>query len=272
MIRRTVTLVVMILALGAAWAAEVQVSANPSLPLPNLVKNPGFEAVDAQGQPAQWTFGTANPENFEQNWLPEGRSGPGSLRVMARTGIMSGYWNQSVPVKPNTDYVLRVWYRLGGGKMLIYAHGGTPDGKTVDQRFWDSSMRSHYLVPAFLRPEYMKGGDANQWRLCRLPFKTLPNMEWITVSLGIFFSGGEVWFDDASVTEATTDLTVRVKGPVEKLRVLDEEGKALFETGKSDQGLDKTLPGVPADGVYKIEVTEPGGNVRTVLYLEEVAK
>lgn len=268
---RTLMLMALLLAVGASWAADVQVLATPPLPLPNPVKNAGFEIVDARGLPDEWKFTTANPENFEQNWVAQGHFGPGSVRVMALTGIMSGYWTQSLLVKPDTEYVLRVWYRHGGGKMLIRAHGGNPEGRTVDERFYDTSMRKHFLVPVFLKPEYMKGGDLNQWRLCRLPFKTIPNMEWISISLGIFFSGGEVWFDDVSVTEAKTDLTVRVTGAVEKLRVLDEQGKAVFESGKSDQGLQKTLPGVASDGVYTIEVTEPGGNVRTMRY-PEVAK
>lgn len=153
---------------AAAMAADLTVTANPPLPLPNPVKNAGMEQNEGATGLVDWKFGTANPENFEQGWLPDGHTGPGSLWLKAHSGVMSGYWNQVVPVKPETDYLLRVWYRLGGGKMLIYVHGGANGGQSVDQRFYDTSMRNHWLAPVFIKPEYMKGTDPQEWRLCRL--------------------------------------------------------------------------------------------------------
>ena len=159
----------LLLLMTPVCAADVQVTARPPLPLPNLVQNPGLEQIGPQG-PAHWSFGTANPENFVTGVAPTGHNGPSSLHLLAHTGIMSGYWNQTLlPLKPDTDYVARIWYRLGDGKLLLYAHGGSAGGPGLDQRFYDASMRRHFLVPVFLKPEYMKGGDPNQWRLCRLP-------------------------------------------------------------------------------------------------------
>lgn len=259
----------MLLAVTAAGAADLQVTADPPLPRPNLVVNPGMEQTTATGV-ANWNFSTANPENFATDRAASGRSGPGSLHLIAHSGVMSGYWNQVVSLKPETDYVMRVWYRLGGGKMLCYAHAALPDGKSVDQRFYDSSMRTHLLVPVFLKPEYTKGADPNRWFLCRLPFRTIKDMNAIAVSLGIFFSAGEAWFDDASVTEAKTALTVKTQTPVTRVRVLDAEGKAVFDSGVvAAAAFEKTLPELATDTVYTIEATDGAGKLTTVKYPEE---
>jgi hypothetical protein len=259
----------MLLLAAPVVAAQVQVTSNPPLPLPNLIVNGGIEQAAPDGA-ANWSFGTANPENFAIDRVAAGRSGPGALHLISHTGVMSGYFNQVVKVKPETDYLLRAWYRHGGGKLLNYAHAVLPSGRGVDQRFYSTSLKNHFLAPVFLKPEYIKGTDPSVWQLCRLPFRTIPEMNSIAISLGIFFSAGELWFDDVSVTEAATDLTVTVKGPATKVRVLDDKQAVLFDSGAlNTDTFTKTLPGVPSDGRYTIEVTEPGGKIITQQYPKE---
>jgi hypothetical protein len=89
----------MLLLAAPALAAEVQVTSNPPLPLPNLIVNGGIEQAAPDGA-ACWSFGTANPENFAIDRVADGRSGPGALHLIAHAGVMSGYFNQVVKVKP----------------------------------------------------------------------------------------------------------------------------------------------------------------------------
>lgn len=188
-----------------AWGAGLSGADEPAPLAPNLVFNPDLEeGID--GEPAGWRWTTAVPDNFEVAWTDEGRTGKG-LYLKSHSAVMSGYWNQSVRVEPLTSYVFSGWFRLGGGRLLCYAHARTADGRNVDERFYAASMRNHFLVPVFLRPEYMAGYGADEWHPFSVPFTTLEGMEWITVSMGMYFHAGEAWFDDVAVRPAVVSET-----------------------------------------------------------------
>ena len=90
MIRATLLALCLLAAVGSG-AVEIQIAADPPLPVPNLLQNPGFEEITDDG-PAHWTFSTARPDNFELSWGTPARTGEHSAALVAHTNVMSGYW------------------------------------------------------------------------------------------------------------------------------------------------------------------------------------
>jgi hypothetical protein len=168
------------------------------IPVANLVANPGIEE-GRDGRPLGWRFGTAEPDNFVADWADGGRSGK-CLHLKARSGKMSGYWGQTVAVEPGKTYEFNGYYRLAGGKILCYAHGRMtlPGGDSVsaEQRFYRASMHGHWLTPVFLAPEVLAGPKPDVWYPFELRLKVPPPIKAVSLSLGMYFTAGEAWFDD----------------------------------------------------------------------------
>jgi len=259
---------------SAALGADLNLRSDPPFPARNLLANPSFEEGQ-NGKPAHWKWSTATPDNFVTRWTDEGRHGK-CVHVQSHTGVMSGYWNQSLQLEPDTEYVLTGWFRLLGGKLLCYAHGKAADGRGLDQRFYAVSMRNHFLVPVFLKAESMRGTDADIWHSLRIPFKMLDTMEWVTVSPGLYFEAGEVLYDDFRLFRAFADLHVRVQADrPEIVRVqIKTAGKVKppLDTGTlhpAVQIFEKTLPHVSTEKRYLLLVTLKDGSVQKKAYPEE---
>ncbi len=262
--------------LCAARGASIEVTAEPPLPAANLVKNPGMEE-GRDGQPAHWTFHTAMPGNFRTAWREDGRSGK-CLWVKAFTGKMSGYWSQRVAVQPGRAYLFRGYYRLKGGRILCYAHARRSLGRgrsvSVDERFYAGSLRGHWLSPVFLPPDALMGPDPKKW----YPFhvrvvmpKELPS---IALSLGVYFTPGEVSYDDVWFGPAETTLRVRVQAgpgePVRRVRVWRiGQQKPVFDSGPLKPGRAAfrcAVPGQPTVSRYRIEAALADGRTATATY------
>lgn len=208
---RALLLTICLAAASASWPATVAVTGNPPLPVPNIIADPAIEQGDAA--PPNWRFTTATPDNFASGLADGGRSGK-CLWLKARSGVMSGYWNQTTAVEPGRTYLYKGFYRLGSGKLLAYAHGGVrlEDGRAaaVDQRFYQGTMRGHWLSPVFLPPDALGGPDPTVWYPFSLTVAVPEPMTAVTLSLGLYFQAGEVWFDDLWAGLATTDIAVSV--------------------------------------------------------------
>lgn len=251
--------------LAAVAALELGLSAEPGLPVPNLLQNPGIEEAQ-DGLPASWRWGTAVPENFEVGRVAPGRNGGHCLWVRAKTGVMSGYWGQSVAVEPGLAYTLRGWFRLAGGRLLAYVHAGT-DTVSLDERFYAESLANIFLVPVFLKPEYVAGARPHQWYPLALDFTPPTGMTAVAVSVGMYFTAGEVWYDDLAVTRATTRLTASARGDEDVRRaVLITKGgdELLWDSGEFPPGtraFEQAIEAAPTDAVYVLRVTTAGGRL-----------
>jgi hypothetical protein len=263
--RLTLTATLLLLVVTVAWPAEIVLQGDPPLPVPNLVANPGLEQGTGDA-PTGWGFTTARPDNFETGWVGNGRSGK-CLWVKAKTGVMSGYWNQVITVPPGKTILCTGFARLAAGKMLIYAHSSVrlPDGRSaaVDERFYRGTARGHWLVPVFLPPEALGGPPAEAWLPFRLKAKIPEAMQAIALSLGLYFQAGEAWFDDLWAGLAETDLSVSVKAaPGETLQrvTVTRTGsdKPVFSSPASQAGATTfatVLKAQPTDAVYTATVT-----------------
>lgn len=263
-------------AMSAASAATIRIVGDPPLPAKNEVVNADVEAGEGEA-PLGWRFGTAMPENFEAAWRDGGRSGK-CLWLKAKTGAMSGYWGQSVPVQPGRTYLFKGYYRLGAGKILCYAHGRMPlpDGRSVgvDERFYRGTMRGHWLVPVFLPPDALGGPDPQAWYPFRLKVSVPEPLNRLSLSLGLYFTPGEAAFDDLWLGLAETDLSVSVEaGPGETIRrvVVRPVGSEapLFDSqdlSAGTQTFQTVLKRQATDAIYEVLVTLGSGKVVTARY------
>lgn len=263
------------------WAAEVSLTADPPLPVPNLLANPGMEEGMGE-EAAAWRFSTATPDNFLAGRAENGRSGT-CLWVKAKTGVMSGYFGQTVTVDPGAKYLCHGFYRLGGGRILIYAHSSVDVGGgrkvAVDERFYRGTMRGHWLSPVFLPPEVLGGPDPDEWFPFTLTVDVPDPMGAFTLSLGLYFQPGEVWFDDLWVGRATTELNVNVKaddGRALRRVVLQRTGaqdpvRDSGELAAGTRSFVSTVPDQPTDAVYELAVTLADGTVQRSRYPEAEA-
>lgn len=250
-----------------ALAADVQISADPPLPVANLLANPGFEEGTGD-QPAGWKFGTASPDNFVTAWAAEGHAGR-AVYCKALSGSMSGYWAQGVRLQPETDYRLTGWFRLRGGKLLAYVHAPPP---TLNERFYATSMYNHFLVPVFLKADFMRGAP-DTWQPLRMDFRTPAGLGGASVSLGMYFAAGEVWYDDFSLQGAKTTLKLRVRDDedLRSVQVTTAAGEVVYDSGPLAPGtrsLEHDCPGVSTEGSYAVVVTGTNGKTTTTRYPE----
>ncbi len=166
-------------------------SANPPR---NLIVNGGFE--EGQDTPTGWRFGSAKMENFEYSRTPDAASGRWAARVICRSDAMSGYWGQTVRVKPHTRYRLMLKVKLEFGKALIYVHG-----KMLNQRLYLNAVANDPLVPVFVPVKWAAGiVEANRWLSQSLEFDSGDETA-VSVSLGAYFKTGAMSFDDVEMHE-----------------------------------------------------------------------
>jgi hypothetical protein len=248
-----------------AFAADIQITADPPLPVANILANPGFED-GADAQPAAWKFGTASPDNFVTGWAAEGRTGK-AVCCKALSASMSGYWGQGVTLQPDTDYRLTGWFRLRGGKLLVYVHAPPP---TLNERFYATSMLNHFLVPVFLKPEYMRGAP-DTWQPLKMEFRTPAGLAAASVSLGMYFTAGEVWYDDFSLHVAKTTLKLKVTDTedLRSVQVKTAAGEVVYDSGVLAAGtraLEHDCPGVSTEGSYVVVATGASGKTSTKQY------
>ena len=216
--RRIRTCWTMLLALvgvvGVAGAApEIQVAVAPSRLDANLLTNADIADHDAD-QPVAWEFTTAQPDNFEVGWSAEGHADPGSLRILTRTGKMSGYFTQLVAVVPGDSLMVQADTRMTGGKLLVWLTGsplradGTRD--KFDQRYEAQSMKQFFLAPTWIKREYLRGPDPDSWFLVHRAITIPEGMTTLKVGFGSYFAAGEMWVDDIYCGPAQVDVDVAV--------------------------------------------------------------
>lgn len=184
-----------------------------SADVPNLIKNGDFEQVQ-NNQAASWGFSTAKPEIFTLSFPNE--AGHGNVaRMDASSAVMSGYFNQTVTLKPHTDYHFSALTQMNQGEILIFIHGGA-DNTKLDTRIYVQTLQNNPLVPLFWDRTWIEGSsgypnpngglvrtflaDPGQWEPVSIDFNS-GELTSISVSLGAYFEAGQYQFDDVSLTE-----------------------------------------------------------------------
>lgn len=177
----------------------------------NLVSNGTFQIV-VEARPAGWNFVSNLPEIFRSQVLTPAGESP-SLQFQSTESRASGYWAQSVKLKPETHYRLTARAKVYSGTMLIYVTGGAGAAK-LDERVYATATNQNPLVPLFWRPEWAAGSKGSglgvrprrlalppgEWSPVELLFDSGPNTT-ATVNLGSYFSRGKYAFSDIVLQE-----------------------------------------------------------------------
>jgi len=267
-----------------AAAVEIDVTTDPPLQAANLVQNPDIEQVDGEA-PAGWSFSTATPSNFTIGRAEgEGRNGSAALHLLAHDSVMSGYWAQTVGVKPG-DYVFRGWYRTTGGRLLMYAHGSNTEVEPsvgVDARAYYGSSVASFLVPVFIPYEALAGADPGTYYPFSVAVNIPEGLEYLALSMGMYFTPGEIWFDDVWFGPAQVDLKITVAGEGKQLAsvtVLQDGTEEPVYSSEDDprcppgrpltEPFEATVEGISSGGSYTIIAGTADGDVHRVRFPRE---
>lgn len=158
------------------------------------------EMEEGKEAPRGWRFGTAWPTKFEASWVRVDDKHGKALCIVSHTAGMSGYWGQTVNLRPHMRYKLRAQVRLVSGRMLIYVHN-----RQLDARVYYATTVPSPLAPVFVKPEWVRDSrvdshfvTAGEWFPAELVFDSRDG-GFATVSLGSYFLEGEMYFDDLTL-------------------------------------------------------------------------
>ncbi len=254
------------LALAAALAGPsraevaVTVTADPPLPVQNLVQNPGFEA--GADLPEGWSISSGMPELFTFRRLPTGGRTGACLQVDGLSSRMSGYLAQHLRVKPDTRYLAGSWLRIRGGHCLVWLLSYVA-GQRWDVYIHKASWGGCPLVPDFIPLSYTDSPPPDRWIWVGQEFTTAPGQTNLNFHVGSYFERGSMDFDDAFLGLAKTTLHIQAGGEaLAGVVVKDEAGKECYSSGPLAAGtitFDREVRDLPTNTRYQVVVRTAGG-------------
>lgn len=199
-----IVLAVLALSSWGAAAQEEPIPTSPQLTAPvspawwNMLQNSSFETGTTN--PANWNKQSFQPGAIFE-WVTNQSVDGGKSVKITLNAANDARWIQSVPVQPNTDYVLSGWI-----KTLNVAH----TGQSYDAGANLSVLEVHAPTPALF--------GTNDWTYVKVVFNSGSNNSlFIYARLG-YFSGtttGTAWFDNIQLA------------PVKKLYVSSNKGGSV---------------------------------------------
>ncbi|MBD3292325.1 MAG: hypothetical protein GF393_05335 [Armatimonadia bacterium] len=269
--RVLLTVFALLAALPAGAELQIAVTADPPLPVPNLMENAEFERGD-DSAPAGWAVNTSISRAGAFERLAEGGRNGAYLRVESFTSTTNAYASRAAPVEPDTLYRAGAWVRMRGGAMVMWLHAWV-DGKRFAERAYLHSQGLSPLVPDFVRLEWTDSPDPDEWHWVGREFNTWPDQEDLSMHLGAYFERSSMDIDGAFLGLARTTLTVSVTGGgIERVRVENEAGEEVWSSGELAGGtttMRQDLPDLPTDSRYRVIATQPDGTEVAAWYPEE---
>jgi putative membrane-bound dehydrogenase-like protein len=146
---------------------------------PNLLPNPGFETVGADGLPEGWKrrdYGRP-PGNANAEWkvVPDARGGSRAVRCTTRADGDTSFY-ADVPLKPNTLYKLSGWVKAHAfrGKLSLNDHIGRAETEKLsrdgDWTLVETAFRNDQRPTASINILHVGKGDGywDDVKLCEL--------------------------------------------------------------------------------------------------------
>ncbi len=268
---RRLVLPLMLVATLPAWAqVRITVTADPPLPVPNLMRNGEFEAGDDVA-PEGWAYSTCVPDAGRFTRLTEGGRSGAYERVESFNSSTNAYLSQVTHVRPDTLYRAGAWVRIRGGTMVMWLHAYV-EGRRFDERAYLHSWGRSPLVPDFVRLEWTDSPPPDRWLWVGREFRTWPGQTMVNMHLGAYFDRSDMDIDGAFLGLARTTLTVEVTGgPLKRVRVVNEAGAEVWagDDLEGTQALTQQIADLPTDTRYQVIVTQPDGREVGVWYPEE---
>ncbi len=235
---------------SAEATLSIVVSADPPLPVQNLLINPGFAAGDLQ--PQAWSD-QVHPGYRSQRIATGGRQDALlRLECLRSNMLASSFVVQSVPVEPGTAYVGGVWMRLHSGRGYLRLQPNSSPLQEVQRISW----RGNVLVPDFVAAELTGSPGRDEWIWVEARLQTSDDDRSILFGLGSFQDPGAVDFDDAFFGVASSRLTASISGgPLKNVVIRNEKGEELWNSGDLGgkvEKLEHSLYDVPTLGRYEV--------------------
>ncbi|MFA6101142.1 MAG: carbohydrate binding domain-containing protein [Victivallaceae bacterium] len=239
----------------AAFPIDMEVSANPSLPLENILRSGDFE----QGL-SPWRTAAKDEIGLSEENVHNGKF---SLRVnlekKARIPTRSYYClagDLKRPLKPGQAYIISGWMN---GSDISSNGGGLHHGAGFLLSIYDQSWKKSVCYRA------LTYGHGHWVYLVSEPF-TLP--EWavnVEFHAGIFYTYGTVFFDDIYLAEAYTKLYFHVKShKLLQVTVEDETGHLVFNSGELPEKTDEFSKSIDVLSPYRYSIKAINRNGTTV--------
>lgn len=181
------------LAFAAAFAGIFAPSGAAVAAKPNVVTNPGFEQVGANGIPVGW-------EGDPSVWASDAtvaHSGSRSVRITNTNPAVYRLLTQRLPIRGGRAYVVSCWVKTENVQ-------GPDSGATIALEWTD---RQGKWAGGFY-PDGVKG--TSDWRQIKDESPPIP-ADAGSVSLVVYLRQGmtgRAWFDDVEVTEAVQPLLI----------------------------------------------------------------
>ena len=215
--RVIMSVVVFFLVSVHCWAAE-----EKGHTVVNLAANPSIEQPDpADGtRPASFSSAHAGKSRKAKfTWAEPGHTGNKCVSVQTMDSDDIGYWKITVPVKPQTEYLVSFYYKCRSatrgdiGKADPLYHMGRPGGPNIELGVVpESGMKTRKPTnwTDTIIPLGTDGGTylplVTEWTLHRQTVRTVAGQKRMEIKLRLFCYIQKVWFDDLSVVELPVNL------------------------------------------------------------------
>ena len=236
---------------------ELEVSSSPSLPIPNMLRNGGFE----EGLPP---WGTRTKEGVALS-KEKAHGGANSIRVVVekRSEGKSLYCTGGAltrPLKAGGTYILDGWVNASPE---VDNCGGTYYGAGLSMSVFDAKWERSDRCRAYTHGK-------NQWvHLVSGPL-TIPDWKVSAeVSASISYAHGTAYFDDIRLAEAYAELSVHARSQgLAQVLVEDEAGRLVFDSGRLPDKTDSFAASVRvlSPHRYLVHALNRSGEVKTVRY------
>ncbi len=226
MIKACTWLPVLLTAWMATAAPTVEVLRHPA---PNLLDNPGFEQLDAAGNPVDWEFADMANSGKIHAFSTAGGAGGGNAVKIVTPGNLPGYWThrRPVPVREGERYFASVKFKAAGPRVLLWLRTEQyQDGKSSLFPPWsqteifsqgDGSQGEDLRdqLGLFIPAELVRVIGAREWHTFTMEF-TVPAGHGVTdytVRAGAFFgASGWLMIDDVYFGLAACEVELNIAG------------------------------------------------------------
>ena len=247
---------------------KIQISANPALPVKNILKNPSFEEQNSSWSQYASSFIDRKyhelKPNIELNKIigKESHSGNFCYRLTGEEGVNNGITQKNIKIDPP----------IPAGTPIYMSGWLKSKGSIVDGGAFGLSIRIMYVdnKVVYISPPCFSKGEHPEWTKATSIFIPKKDVKMIhTVSCFYNNQEGVVYFDDIFLAIGKTELTYKVSGTdIKNIKLYGEEEGLIEDSNILSRGIDSYTKTVKVGilGEYCVEVEDYAGNTYREIY------
>lgn len=257
---------------------SIKVTAEPALPVKNLLKNPSFE----EGEKTPLFWADAERSHYfrwtrEYLWLSKvekvigaGLNGSNCIRqeVDVDSILSELFIRQAVPVKKQTIYRAEIWTRLRYGRAYLHLIDHMVNqGSLAKMKYkYLISWHENPILDDFIDVAWIKSPAPTEWKKLESELSS-GDGEVIYFDFGAYYGKASADYDDAFLGEAFTEMTILAENcNAADIIVSDDFDKIIF-TGKVEKEKQEiVLKDLRTDRRYKIQIKSVAGKEKNIWY------